>query len=74
MYCFASRTLLSLSEVGGGAGKTTLVRQVAQLCGRKLVEVALTGGTDTSDLLGSFEQVDLQRYLQVCPLCAHVFI
>lgn len=35
------------------------------MCNRSLVEVALTGGTDTSDLLGGFEQVDLQRSLQV---------
>ena len=49
-----------------GAGKTTLARQTAQLCGRCLVEIALTGGTDTSDLLGSFEQVDAHRHLQAC--------
>ena len=42
-----------------------MVRLAAQLCNRQLVEIALTGGTDTSDLLGSFEQVDMQRYLQV---------
>ena len=38
------------------AGKTTLVRQAAQLCGEPLVEVALHSGTDASDLLGGFEQ------------------
>ena len=44
------------AESGMPAGKTTLVRQVAQLCGQPLVEVALHSGTDASDLLGGFEQ------------------
>jgi midasin len=46
--------------VGGPAsGKTSLARSLAALCGRRLAEVPLTPGTDTSDLLGSFEQVGL---------------
>eukprot|EP00775_Hariotina_reticulata_P010385 gene10385-10543_t len=41
----------------GGSGKTSLARLAAQLVGVELQELALTQGTDTSDLLGSFEQV-----------------
>jgi midasin len=41
----------------GGSGKTSLARLAAKLVGVGLQELALTQGTDTSDLLGSFEQV-----------------
>jgi midasin len=41
----------------GGAGKTSLARLAAGLVGVQLQELGLTQGTDTSDLLGSFEQV-----------------
>jgi midasin len=41
----------------GGSGKTSLARLAAALVGVGLQELALTQGTDTSDLLGSFEQV-----------------
>jgi midasin len=41
----------------GGSGKTSLARLVAELVGVELQELALTQGTDTGDLLGSFEQV-----------------
>lgn len=44
-----------------GAGKTALVRTLALLCGEPLVELSLNSGTDTSDLLGGFEQVDVKR-------------
>lgn len=33
--------------------------------GRELIEVSLSGGSDTSDLLGGFEQQDPQRAVQV---------
>lgn len=39
--------------------------------GRKLVEVSLSGGSDTSDLLGGFEQLEAQRSVQVSPLSSH---
>ena len=45
-------------------GKTTIVRNLASLCGVPLTEFALTAGSDTSDLLGGFEQVDYNRILQ----------
>ena len=47
------------------SGKTSLVRLVAQLAGKPLSEVVLTSGTDTSDLLGGFEQLEPSRKLQV---------
>jgi midasin len=40
-----------------GSGKTSLARLAAGLVGVELQELGLTQGTDTSDLLGSFEQV-----------------
>ena len=55
--------LMALSR----AGKTTLVRQAATLCGRALVEVALHNGTDASDLLGGFEQHSSETTGQVRP-------
>lgn len=49
------------------AGKTSLARTVAGLAGQELVGLALHGGTDTSDLLGGFEQLEPSRRLQVSP-------
>jgi MoxR-like ATPase len=47
------------------AGKTALARALAALAGQPLAELALTPGTDTADLLGSFEQLQPRRALQV---------
>ncbi|GIL43447.1 hypothetical protein Vafri_918, partial [Volvox africanus] len=47
-----------------GSGKTALARSAATLCGRHLLEISLTSGTDTSDLLGSFEQLEPERRVQ----------
>jgi midasin len=47
-------------------GKTSLVRLMARLSGVVLHEAAINNATDTTDLLGSFEQVDMQtRYLGI---------
>lgn len=52
--------------VGGPAsGKGSAVRVIAELAGRPLLEIALTAGTDTSDLLGGFEQLEPSRKVQV---------
>ena len=60
--------------VGGpGVGKTSLARTAAQLAGRKLTEIALTGGTDTADLLGGFEQLEPKRKVQVSEPCCACF-
>ena len=42
-------------------GKTNLIRVLASYTGNRLREVAMTSDTDTTDLLGCFEQVDVQR-------------
>ena len=47
------------------AGKISVARALAGLAGQELVELALNGGTDTSDLLGGFEQLEPSRRLQV---------
>ena len=54
---------------GAGVGKTSLARTAAQLAGRQLTEIALTGGTDTADLLGGFEQLEPKRKVQVSDCC-----
>lgn len=46
------------------AGKTSIVRVMASLCNRRLVEISLTAGTDTSDILGGFEQFEAGRQLK----------
>jgi midasin len=45
-----------------GSGKSGLVRNLAHLAGRVLVEFPMHGGIDTSDLLGGFEQFDIDRH------------
>ena len=52
-----------------------MLRTLAQLCGRDLLELPLNNGTDTSDLLGGFEQVDMvrKRHLLIA-LVEEVFI
>ncbi|GJP54985.1 hypothetical protein CLOM_g13979 [Closterium sp. NIES-68] len=45
------------------SGKTSLIRQLAQMAGRRLREMPLTSATDTTDLLGCFEQRDGRRQL-----------
>lgn len=46
------------------SGKNSIVRVLAQLCCRTLTEIALTQGTDTSDLLGGFEQMEIPRMIK----------
>lgn len=44
-----------------GSGKTTLVRQLANMTGNKMHELSLTASSDTSELLGSYEQAEPSR-------------
>ncbi|KAI9366170.1 P-loop containing nucleoside triphosphate hydrolase protein [Zopfochytrium polystomum] len=44
-----------------GSGKSSLVRSLSYLIGQPLKEFALNSGVDALELLGSFEQVDLNR-------------
>ncbi len=41
-----------------GSGKTSVVRLVAQFAGARLEEFQMNSGTDTMDLIGTFEQFD----------------
>ena len=54
-------------------GKTTLVRQLASLTNQTLIEFNLTPDTDSSELLGCFEQRDLRRYLDLVTIIGIVF-
>ncbi|KAI0314077.1 hypothetical protein OF83DRAFT_1165344 [Amylostereum chailletii] len=42
------------------SGKTSLVRLMADLAGAPLHQISVNNATDTTDILGSFEQVDAQ--------------
>ena len=59
-----SRGWMVLLVGGAGSGKTHLAGGLSALCGQKLIQIPLTPGTDTSDLLGSFEQVEPSRRLR----------
>lgn len=41
-----------------GSGKTFLIRHLASIAGADLIELPMNGDTDTTDLLGGFEQYD----------------
>ncbi|SNX87533.1 related to MDN1 - Huge dynein-related AAA-type ATPase (midasin) [Melanopsichium pennsylvanicum] len=45
-----------------GSGKTSMVRLLAQLAGARLEEFQMNSGTDTMDLIGTFEQYDPQAH------------
>lgn len=44
-----------------GSGKTSLIRMLAYMCGTQLSEFSLNPGIDSMELLGGFEQVNLNR-------------
>eukprot|EP01114_Cavostelium_apophysatum_P009738 TRINITY_DN2299_c0_g1_i6.p1 TRINITY_DN2299_c0_g1~~TRINITY_DN2299_c0_g1_i6.p1 ORF type:complete len:3028 (+),score=822.70 TRINITY_DN2299_c0_g1_i6:117-9200(+) len=44
------------------SGKTSIIRLLAQLTRNTLLEFAMNTGVDTTELLGGFEQVDVNRY------------
>ena len=54
---------------GSGCGKTSLARLLAQLSAHRLSEVVLSTATDTTELLGCFEQNEPSR-LQEAALLA----
>ena len=55
------RGWMSILVGGASSGKTTIVQLLASLSGNRLRQAALTAATDTSELLGSFEQRDPSR-------------
>ncbi len=60
----AARGWMCLLVGPAAGGKTATVRSLAALAGQPLLELSLTSGTDTSDLLGGFEQVEPARKVQ----------
>lgn len=57
-------------QVGGpGVGKTSLVEMLAALGGNRLRVLPMNSATDTTELLGGFEQVFLIRVT----LCSEIF-
>lgn len=59
---------------GNGSGKREFIRLLAELHGKELIEQTLTPSTDSSDLIGSYDQVDLQRELSRFQQSAAVLI
>lgn len=45
-----------------GSGKTTLISQLASFLGADLVNLPLNANMDTMDLIGGYEQLDVQRH------------
>lgn len=44
-----------------GAGKTSLIQQLASFVGSHVVNLPLNADMDTMDLIGGYEQIDIQR-------------
>ncbi|KAF8895596.1 hypothetical protein BD779DRAFT_1609097 [Infundibulicybe gibba] len=55
-----SQSWLSILTGPRNSGKTELIKVLANLTGTDLHEVSINSATDTMDLLGSFEQIDLR--------------
>lgn len=58
-----SQSWLAILTGPRGSGKTSLVRTLAHFTGNVLQEMTINPGTDTMDILGSFEQLDNRRTL-----------
>ncbi|KAI8548547.1 hypothetical protein RHMOL_Rhmol07G0280600 [Rhododendron molle] len=56
---------LSILVGPSSSGKTSLIRLLAQLTGNVLNEISLSSASDTTDLLGSFEQYNAFRHFQM---------
>ncbi|GLB38607.1 putative P-loop containing nucleoside triphosphate hydrolase protein [Lyophyllum shimeji] len=54
-----SRSWLAILTGQRNCGKTQVVRVLAHITGNTLQEISINSATDTMDILGSFEQVDL---------------
>ena len=65
----AHNQLPALLVGGRASGKTAAVQTLAALCGQPLIQIALNGSSDTSDLLGGFEQASMGHRLQVPSKC-----
>ncbi|CEI96453.1 Putative Midasin [Rhizopus microsporus] len=56
------------------SGKTSLVRLLSKMTGNVLQEFAMNSSVDTMELLGGFEQVDLNRHRQAVMDMLHVSV
>ncbi|KAG1056125.1 hypothetical protein G6F43_001962 [Rhizopus delemar] len=64
MKCVESSWMAILTGPSA-SGKTSLVRLLSKMTGNTLQEFAMNSSVDTMELLGGFEQVDLNRHRQV---------
>eukprot|EP01135_Chromosphaera_perkinsii_P003042 Nk52_evm24s233 gene=Nk52_evmTU24s233 len=55
---------LSILVGPAASGKTSMVRLLAELTGNELQEYAMNSSIDTMELLGGFEQVDMNRKVE----------
>ncbi|KZT09211.1 midasin [Laetiporus sulphureus 93-53] len=55
-----SNNWLAILTGSHGTGKTALVRLMAHLCGKTLKELAVNSATDAADLLGGYEEIDIE--------------
>lgn len=55
-----SQSWLAIVVGGRNSGKTELIRSMACLTGNDVHEISVNTATDTMDILGSFEQVDVR--------------
>ncbi len=77
--CVCTYLVVLTMQVGTScSGKSSVVHTLAQLTGHKLLEYPMNSDTDTTDLLGGFEQViplliptylwgEMQPQCYVCP-------
>ncbi|KAJ6240735.1 midasin-related [Anaeramoeba flamelloides] len=57
-----------------GTSKTSLIRLLAKLTGNNLIEFSMNHSVDTMELLGGFEQIDLNRHKQKILISLKVII
>lgn len=62
------------AQVGSScSGKSSVVQVLAHMCGRKLVEFPMNTDTDTTELLGGFQQVHTNMYVCSFHVCNFYF-
>jgi len=64
MNCI-SMNWLAILIGSSGTGKTSMVKLLAQLTGNHLEIMSMNSAIDTTELLGGFEQADLNRHLEM---------
>ncbi|KAH8108664.1 P-loop containing nucleoside triphosphate hydrolase protein [Phellopilus nigrolimitatus] len=69
-----SRAWLLIITGPQGVGKTSFVRSLASVAAQPLQELSLGSSSDTSDLIGSYEQIDNDYHFHHLSLCLLQFI